>query len=547
MCRRFILSQVIIIVLLAVMRQRGSHGEDVSWGGSGNWQSTNNWQRSGKISMTQSSDGPSDGKPKSSSQVAASAASAQVVVSVDSAVDDFQHEYDEANMQDMTLQEREFVACSRRSVNLAKSFQNWKRSQLKFLREMQIKKMFFMAWRRGEKENKEDLCMQDFLWTEDDMDHFLQTVSTFETHKNIWRQKRKRRLDPRHPHHGKPMPLIIPPSYVRLFQIILSQVHSEKFRQHFGAVDTDGTLRTPFQMLALCSIESDKVTASVASVAESVAQASKFQVRLFMTDARLAIDSRTSFLDCQQAQDLVSQVRRYRGTKLWMFVMKQVKQMAMKKTGPMKDPSPFLLHSGYQQIMGAAFKKRWQHALDHKQRPMLEKEPARKRRQAQDHEESPMQGETPDAKRRRIDLIPWYLIKKPKPIVLKKRKRVAMEEEEEEEEEEEVPGQDQPTPRSDEGDQDPQSLSDRDSEPHLVESETESASQSQLEDDAESESQSEKPLADHFCHSPTEITKTEDAELDEALVDLKPPKVAESVAPGLNKKNIFMIGEFTQK
>ena len=40
-------------------------------------------------------------------------------------------------------------------------------------------------------------------------------------------------------------------------------------------------------------------------------------------------------------------------------------------------------------------------------------------------------------------------------------------------------------------------------------------------------------MADYPYHSPTDITKTENAELDEALDDLmRPPKVVESVAPG---------------
>ena len=88
--------------------------------------------------------------------------------------------------------------------------------------------------------------MEDLLWTEDDMDHFLMTVASFETHKRLWKERFKQRADPNHPEHGKQMPRMIPPSYVRLFQITLSQTHSSKFRQHFGAATIDGTLHTPF-------------------------------------------------------------------------------------------------------------------------------------------------------------------------------------------------------------------------------------------------------------------------------------------------------------
>ena len=78
------------------------------------------------------------------------------------------------------------------------------------------------------------------------MDHFLHTVASFETHKRHWKAKREERADRYHPDHGKQMPRMIPPSYVRLFQITLSQTHSSKFRQHFGAATIDGTLHTPF-------------------------------------------------------------------------------------------------------------------------------------------------------------------------------------------------------------------------------------------------------------------------------------------------------------
>ena len=360
-------------------------------------------------------------------QVAASAASTQVAVSAAIAVDDFQHEYDkhdiqheydEANMQDMTLQQRGDVVQTRRTSKLGKAYQNWRRSQLKFLADMKRKKVFFVAWVRW-RWSRGIMCLKDLLWTEDDMDHFLHTVSSFETHKRRWRQELEMREDPNHQLHDRPMPMIIPPSYVRLFQIVLSQTHSAKFRQHFGIADIDGTLYAPFQML----VESDMVAASAASVAESTALVTKFHVNLFEMDTRLAIDSKTSFLDHERAHDLVSQVKRYRGTKLWMFVMKRVKQMATMKFGHTKSPSPFMLRLGYEQIMGAAFKKRWQHQ-DHEPRPMLEKEPRHKRRQAQNHEEGPVSGETPDAKRQRIDLTPRHLVKKRKLVVLKKRKQV---------------------------------------------------------------------------------------------------------------------------
>ena len=109
------------------------------------------------------------------------------------------------------------------------------------------------------------------------MEHFLHTVASFETHKHLWKERREeRREDPKHPEHGKPMPMMIPPSYVRLFQITLAQTHSDKFRQHFGAATIDGTLHTPFQLMVRSA---DEVAGSAERVAESAALATRFQVR----------------------------------------------------------------------------------------------------------------------------------------------------------------------------------------------------------------------------------------------------------------------------
>ena len=82
---------------------------------------------------------------------------------------------------------------SRRTFKLGKAFQNWRRAQLKFLQEMHRKKMYFMAWCREAKGERDELCMEDLLWTEDDMDHLLHTVASFETHKHLWKERRVER------------------------------------------------------------------------------------------------------------------------------------------------------------------------------------------------------------------------------------------------------------------------------------------------------------------------------------------------------------------
>ena len=86
------------------------------------------------------------------------------------------------------------------------------------------------------------MALADLLWTEDDMEHFLRTVASFETHKARWLQKHQDRLDENHRDFGKPMPRMIPPSFVRLFQLTLAQVHSDKFMQHFGSAKIEDIL-----------------------------------------------------------------------------------------------------------------------------------------------------------------------------------------------------------------------------------------------------------------------------------------------------------------
>ena len=126
------------------------------------------------------------------SEVAASAASSserrkpQVAESAASVGDEFQHEYDEAHMQDMTQQERGHAAQSHRIHKLGKAFQNYRRAQLKNLAEMQVKKICLMGLLP-----RQHLCMEDLVWSEDDMEHFLHTICSFETHEHLWKEQRE--------------------------------------------------------------------------------------------------------------------------------------------------------------------------------------------------------------------------------------------------------------------------------------------------------------------------------------------------------------------
>ena len=258
-------------------------------------------------------------------------------------------------MEDMTQQDRGNVVQSKRSMKLGKAYQNYRRFAQKKLEDLQYLKIFFVAWKKEAQKRSAELSMEDLHWMEDDMDHFLHTTASFQTHKYHWLETRENRKDPSHKDYRKAMPMMILPSYVRCVQMTMSQEHSAKLQQHFGAARIDGTIHTPIIQLR-SKEEVDLDIDPVASVAESAARTTKFSLWLFMQDTRLAIDSKTSFLAGQEAQDLVTQVQNYRGTKLAMFVMKRVKQMASDKFQNQMCLSPVQLRMGFEQIMGAARK-----------------------------------------------------------------------------------------------------------------------------------------------------------------------------------------------
>ena len=162
------------------------------------------------------------------------------------------------------------------------------------------------------------MALADLLWTEDDMEHFLRTVASFETHKAHWLQKHQDRRDENHRDFGKPMPRMIPPSFVRLFQFALAQVHSEKFMQHFGSATIEDILHTPIQVLA-----------EHEGVAVSAAVATDFQINLFTEDTRMALDHITSAMDKIEVDGFVQQAREFQGSGLFMFVLdRAVKHVA---------------------------------------------------------------------------------------------------------------------------------------------------------------------------------------------------------------------------
>ena len=95
---------------------------------------------------------------------------------------------------------------SRRAKKLGKSFQNYRRSISNILRDMMKQKAYLMAWRtafRARRGRPDDMALADMVWTEEDMEHFLRTVASFERHKALWLQKRQDRQDKSHKDSGK--------------------------------------------------------------------------------------------------------------------------------------------------------------------------------------------------------------------------------------------------------------------------------------------------------------------------------------------------------
>ena len=165
------------------------------------------------------------------------------------------------------------------------------------------------------------------------MDYCLRTVATSETHKTCWKQTRRDRLDENHKDCGKLMPRLIPPNYVRLFQTALAQVHSAKFKLHFGLFEFDDILHTPIQLLA-----------EREGVAVSAAVATKFQITVFTEDMTCAMDDVDVAGYAQQAQE-------FQGNGLFKFVLDRAEKHVAGRTRDGKTPSHFASRIAYEQIL----------------------------------------------------------------------------------------------------------------------------------------------------------------------------------------------------
>ena len=254
--------------------------------------------------------------------------------------------FDQHNIQDMTPEQRldathGSFGAQRREYKLGPAFANYRRAIYRKLTDMRLKKVVFHGWRHG---HRDRMSIAELVWTEEDMDHFLTTVASYESHKKSWLAKREERKHWKHPDHLKAMSRLIPPSFVRLYQLALAQTHSKKFMEHFGAAKVADILNIPIQVMA-----------EESGFDPSSAVATDFQVSLFEEDTTLALDEITASLDAAEVASYVEQARAYKGNGLFMFVLERATEHVAHRTPSGQTPSPFRARLLYEHIIGTAF------------------------------------------------------------------------------------------------------------------------------------------------------------------------------------------------
>ena len=88
-------------------------------------------------------------------------------------------------------------------------------------------KRYFYRWRRAVQSARDQtgvaesarLTAADDCWNDEDMNHFLSTAGSWDEHARLHQAEKEARRDRRHENHKNEMPLLIPPSLLRLWQI----------------------------------------------------------------------------------------------------------------------------------------------------------------------------------------------------------------------------------------------------------------------------------------------------------------------------------------
>jgi hypothetical protein len=146
-----------------------------------------------------------------------------------------------------TSKPKDIRTTSKREQRLRPAFQNYRRATEDKLLRAKLCKKVFGRWAAVSARCKPTL--EDLLWTDDNMMHFLSTQVTFEAHVDFRRRGELERKNPDHPHHNKPMPIQLPPSLIKLWQLNLAAAHSEAYWENFGEMSVSRLTHTPFPLL----------------------------------------------------------------------------------------------------------------------------------------------------------------------------------------------------------------------------------------------------------------------------------------------------------
>ena len=239
--------------------------------------------------------------------------------------------FDQHNIQDMTPEQRldathGSFGAQRREYKLGPAFANYRRAIYRKPTDVRTKKSVFHGWRYG---HRDRMSIAELVWTEEDMDHFLTTVASYESHKKSWPATREARKDKNHPDHSKAMPRLLPPSMVRLYQSALAQTHSKKFMEHFGHAKVGDILHIPIQVMA-----------EESGVDPDLAVASDHQIKMFELYTTMALDEITASFDAAEVARCVEQAQAYKGKGLFTFVLEKATEHAAHRTPQGHTPSP---------------------------------------------------------------------------------------------------------------------------------------------------------------------------------------------------------------
>ena len=153
-----------------------------------------------------------------------------------------------------------------RQEKLGRAFKNYRRTTLNNLTKAKQAKM----------QAAQELVnphWTDLVWTDDDMRNWLLTYLTYEAQVANREREIEARQQPDHPHHGKPLSRLMPPSVVKFWQVVLAQTHSSFFQKHFPDMSPNRLVHVPLA-----------VRAEEAGIAFGAEDASDLQINLFNND-----------------------------------------------------------------------------------------------------------------------------------------------------------------------------------------------------------------------------------------------------------------------